>query len=174
MESNLILGKVTQQGKGELAFASSFVLLGLFVAWDTAGMEIPQDNSIVSPQTFPFLVSTFVTLVGLGLIIDVLRGNQGTPDGDEPGDPYTSFNFKTMAIVTAAIGLHVILLETAGYIIAASVCFWGVAYAFGSRKLIKDFLISLLFAVIVYFSFSKGLNINLPSGLFDGILGNGK
>jgi len=24
--------------------------------------------------------------------------------------------------------------------------------------------------VIVYFSFSKGLNINLPSGIFDGIL----
>jgi hypothetical protein len=26
----------------------------------------------------------------------------------------------------------------------------------------------------VYFSFTKGLKINLPSGFFEGILGNGK
>jgi hypothetical protein len=77
---------------------------------------------------------------------------------------------KTMAIVASAIGLHVILLETAGYVIAATVCFWGVAYAFGSRKILKDLVISAVFAVIVYFSFSKGLNINLPSGVFEGIL----
>ena len=80
----MILNKVTKHGKGELAFASSFFLLGLFVAWDTKGMDIPQDNSIVSPQTFPYMVATFATLVGLALIVSVLRGNHGTPDGDEP------------------------------------------------------------------------------------------
>jgi putative tricarboxylic transport membrane protein len=170
LESNLILNKLSKQGKGELAFASSFFLLGIFVAWDTAGMDIPQDNSIVSPQTFPYMVASFVSLVGLGLMIDVLRGNHGTPDGDEPGAPYSPLNFKTMGIVAAAIGMHVILLEIAGYVIAATVCFWGVAYAFGSRKILKDFAISFVFAFIVYFAFSKGLNINLPSGFFEGIL----
>ncbi len=166
----MILNKLSKQGKGELAFASSFFLLGIFVAWDTAGMDIPQDNSIVSPQTFPYMVASFVSLVGLGLMIDVLRGNHGTPDGDEPGAPYSPLNFKTMGIVAAAIGMHVILLEIAGYVIAATVCFWGVAYAFGSRKILKDFAISFVFAFIVYFAFSKGLNINLPSGFFEGIL----
>ncbi len=166
----MILNKLSKQGKGELAFASSFFLLGIFVAWDTAGMDIPQDNSIVSPQTFPYMVASFVSLVGLGLMIDVLRGNHGTPDGDEPGAPYSPLNFKTMGIVAAAIGMHVILLEIAGYVIAATVCFWGVAYAFGSRKILKDFAISFVLAFIVYFAFSKGLNINLPSGFFEGIL----
>jgi putative tricarboxylic transport membrane protein len=75
-----------------------------------------------------------------------------------------------MAIAVTAIGMHVILLETAGYVIAATVCFWGVAYAFGSRRILKDLAISAVFALIVYFSFSKGLNINLPSGIFEGIL----
>jgi putative tricarboxylic transport membrane protein len=75
-----------------------------------------------------------------------------------------------MAIVATAIGLHVVLLEIAGYVIAATVCFWGVTYAFGSRRILKDLAISAVFAVIVYFSFSKGLNINLPSGFFEGIL----
>jgi putative tricarboxylic transport membrane protein len=78
-----------------------------------------------------------------------------------------------MGIVAAAIGMHVILLETAGYVLAATVCFWGVAYAFGSRRILKDFLISAVFASIVYLAFSRGLNINLPAGIFDGILDNG-
>jgi putative tricarboxylic transport membrane protein len=169
----LILEKVTKHVKCELAFASSLFLLGIFVAWDTSKMDIPQGSSIVSPQTFPYMVAAFTSLVGLVLILDVLRGNHGTPDGDEPGDPLIPVNYKTLLIVAAAIGLHVILLETAGYIIAATTCFLGVAYGFGSRKILKDFLVSLAFAIIVYFSFTKGLNINLPSGVFEGMFGNG-
>jgi len=136
-------------------------------------MDIPQGSSIVSPQTFPYIVAAFTSFVGILLILDVLRGNHGTPDGDEPGDPLIPVNYKTLLIVALAITLHVVLLETAGYIIAATVCFLGVAYGFGSRKILKDLLVSLAFAVIVYFSFTKGLNINLPSGVFEGILGNG-
>jgi len=136
-------------------------------------MDIPQGSSIVSPQTFPYMVAAFTSLVGFVLILDVLRGRLGTPEGDEPGDPFVGANFKTMAIIAAAIGLHVILLEIAGYVIAATVCFFGVSYGFGSRKYLKDFGISLAFALVVYFSFTKGLNINLPSGFFKGVLGNG-
>ena len=136
-------------------------------------MDIPQGSSIVSPQTFPYIVAVFTSLVGFVLIVNVLRGRLGTPEGNEPGDPFVGANFKTMAIIASAIALHVILLEIAGYVIAATVCFFGVAYGFGSRKYLKDLGISLVFALIVYFSFTKGLNINLPSGLFKGVLGNG-
>jgi putative tricarboxylic transport membrane protein len=169
----LILDKVTKHGKSELAFAGSLFLLGIFVAWDTSRMEIPQGSSIVSPQTFPYMVAAFTSLVGIGLLIDVIRGNHGTPDGDEPGDPLIPVNYKTLLIVAVAISLHVILLQTAGYVIAATVCFFGVAFGFGSRKILKDLIVSLIFALIVYFSFTKGLNINLPSGVFEGVFGNG-
>lgn len=137
-------------------------------------MVIPQGSSIVSPQTFPYMVAVFTSIIGIALITNVLRGRHGTPDGDEPGDPLIPVNFKTLLIVAAAISLHVILLEIAGYIVAATVCFWGVAYGFGSRKPTKDFAISLIFSVVVYFAFTKGLNINLPSGFFEGILGSGQ
>jgi len=136
-------------------------------------MDVPQGSSIISPQTFPYMVSAFTTLVGLGLIMEVLRGRLGTPEGDEPGSPFMGANFKTMAIIATAIALHVILLEIAGYVIAATVCFFGVSYGFGSRKYLKDLGISLAFALIVYFAFTKGLNINLPSGFFEGVSENG-
>ena len=165
--------KISKQAKGELVFASSLFLLGLFVAWDTSGMDIPQGSSIISPQTFPYMVAAFTSIVGFLLIIDVLRGRLGTPEGDEPGDPFMGANFKTMAVIATAIALHVILLEIAGYVVAATVCFFGVSYGFGSRKYLKDLGISLAFALIVYFAFTNGLNINLPSGFFEGVIGNG-
>ena len=159
-----------RSGKGELVFASFLFLLGIFVAWDTSRMEIPQGSSIISPQTFPYIVAAFTSLVGLLLIFDLLRGNHGTPDGDEPGDPLVPVNYATLAIVAVAIGLHVILLDIAGYIVAATVCFFGVSFGFGSRKYVKDFAISLAFAMVIYFAFTKGLNIKLPAGFFEGIL----
>jgi putative tricarboxylic transport membrane protein len=165
--------KISKQAKGELVFASSLFLLGIFVSWDTSRMDVPQGSSIVSPQTFPYMVAAFTSFVGFVLIVNILRGRLGVPEGNEPGDPFVGANFKTMAIVVGAIALHVVLLEIAGYIIAATVCFFGVAYGFGSRKYLKDLGISLVFALIVYFSFTKGLNINLPSGFFKGVLGNG-
>ena len=137
-------------------------------------MEIPQGSSIVSPQTFPYMVAVFTSLVGVFLAFDIIRGNHGIPEGDEPGDPLVPINYSTLLIVAAAIGLHVVLLGTAGYIIAATVCFWGVAYGFGSRKYLKDLAVSVIFAVVIYFAFTKGLNINLPSGIFEGVFGNGQ
>lgn len=136
-------------------------------------MDVPQGSSIISPQTFPYMVAVFTALVSLALIVDVLRGRLGIPEGSEPGDPFVGANFKTMAIIASAIGLHVILLEIAGYVIAATVCFFGVAFGFGSRRYLKDLGISLAFALIVYFSFTTGLNINLPAGFFEGVVGNG-
>ena len=165
----MILDKVTKHGKGELVFASALFLVSLIVFWDTHRLVLPTNNTIVSPRTFPYIVAAFTSFIGLLLIIDLLRGNHGTPDGDEPGDPLIPVNFATLGIVAASIGLHVVLLEKAGYVIAATVCFFGVSYGFGSRKYIKDFIVSLLFALIIYFAFTRGLNIKLPAGILEGL-----
>jgi putative tricarboxylic transport membrane protein len=165
-----MLKKISQQGKGELAFAGSLVLLGALVAWDTSRMDVPQASSIVSPQTFPFIISALVVITGVLLALDVLRGRLGTPEGDEPGAPFIPADRKTMLFLMIAIGVHVLLLEKAGYIIAATLGFWGVSFTFGSRKPLKDFGVSLVFALTVYFVFSKGLQIQLPKGLLETVL----
>jgi uncharacterized protein (TIGR00730 family) len=96
------------------------------------------------------------------LISEILRGNSGVPEGTEAGDPFQKAHFRTMAQVVAAISANVVLLDLLGFIVAATVSFWGVAYAFGARKYLKDLLIAIIFSVIVYFGFTQGLNINLP------------
>ena len=161
---------ISKQGKGELAFAGSLVLLSLIVAWDTSRMDVPQGASIVSPRVVPYIVAALVLSAGIALIIEVLRGRLGIPEGTEAGEEFVPADRRTMLYLIIAIGVHVLLLEKAGYIIAATFGFWGVTFTFGSRKPVKDFAISLIFALVVYFTFSKGLQIQLPKGLLESVL----
>jgi putative tricarboxylic transport membrane protein len=155
--------------KGELAFASSLLLLGVIVLFDTKNMLVPPASGTVGPQIFPYLVSGFLILVSIGIIVQVLRGNLGQPEGTEFGDTIDKTDFKSLLLVAASMATYPLLIERAGFIVASSVAFFGVSFAFGARNVLKNLAISIVFSAIVYFSFTRGLNVNLPSGILGGI-----
>ena len=155
--------------KGELAFAGSLLILGLIVVFDTATMLVPPASGTIGPQIFPYLVSGFLILVSLGIIIQILRGNLGQPEGTEFGDTIEKTDFKTLLIVAGTMATYPLLIERAGFIVASTVAFFGVSFAFGAKNVARNFLVSLIFSLVVYFSFTRGLNVNLPSGILRGI-----
>ncbi len=163
--------KVTRAVVAEGVFALGFLLLGLFVLYDAFTLEEPGVYSVVSPKTFAYIIGGFATLVGLFLVAEVVRGKYGLAEATEKGDPFLPPDIKTMSIVIGSILLHIFLIERAGYITAAALTFYGVTYAFGSRKYLKDFLLAVVFAVVVYVVFSKGLRIYLPDGFIENLLG---
>jgi putative tricarboxylic transport membrane protein len=160
--------RTTRAVKAEAVFALAFLLLGLFVIYDALTLPEPGVYSAVSPKTFALIIGIFTTTVAAFLLLEVFRGRLGVAEGTERGDAFLPPDIKTMSIVLLAILLHVILLERAGYIFAATLTFFMVA--FGSRKFLKDLVISFLFAVIVYVVFSKGLRIFLPDGFIENLL----
>ena len=157
----------TRAVRAEFAFAILFTLLGLFVLYDAFTLTESGVYSVVSPKTFAYIIGGFATVVGIALIIEIARGRFGLPEGTDQSSPFLPPDIKTMAIVLGAMALHILLLERIGYIAAAVIAFYGVTFAFGSRKFIKDLLISFVFAVTVYIVFSKGLRIFLPEGFFE-------
>jgi len=162
-----VLSKVSQAGKGELAFAGSLFLVSLVVYWDTHKLVIPDNNVAVSPRTFPYIVATVLLLASIGVIFQVLRGKAATPEGVDPNEPFQRADFRTMGIIIGSIGLHVFLLERTGYIISAAISFWGVAYAFGAKRMLRLGLISLIFTILIYFSFSTFLDVQLPKWILE-------
>jgi putative tricarboxylic transport membrane protein len=157
--------------KGELAFAGSLLILGVVVLIDTINMLVPPASGTIGPQIFPYLVSGFLMLVSLGLIVQILRGNIGQPEGTEFGDTIDKTDFKTLLIVAGSMVTYPLLIERAGFIPASTLVFFGVSFAFGARNILKNLFVSLLFSTIVFFSFTRGLNVNLPSRLIEEIIG---
>ena len=155
--------------KGELAFASSLLILGLVVFFDTKNMLVPPGSGTIGPQVFPYLVSGLVILVSLGIFVEIFRGNLGQPEGTEFGDIVDKTDYKSFLLVAGAMATYPLLIERAGFVVASTVAFFGVSYAFGAKNAPKNLLISVIFSLIVYFSFTRGLNVNLPSGILGGI-----
>jgi putative tricarboxylic transport membrane protein len=128
-------------------------------------MLVPPGSGTVGPQIFPYVVSGFVIFISLGLFIQIFRGNLGVPEGTEFGEVVEKTDFKSLSMVAGSMLTYPLLIERAGFIIATTVAFFGVAYAYGAKNLLKNLLISIIFSFIVYFAFSKGLNVGLPAGI---------
>ena len=133
-------------------------------------MVVPPGSGSVGPQVFPTIIGIFILLISIFLSFEVLRGNYGQPEGTEFGEIKAQTDYKTLGMVSGSILTYPFLIESAGFVFASTLVFFGVGYAYGARKIIKNLLIAILFALVVYLTFTKLLNVNLPAGILKGIL----
>ena len=148
----------------------SLFLLGAIVFWDTWRTELPAFNLTVSPKVFPYAIATLLMVLSAILFISVLRGDVAIPEGLEKGDPVHASDFKTFGIVLASLFAFLLLIERAGFIVAASVSFFGITVAFDNKKHVRAAVFGTLFITVVYVSFTHFLHVQLPAGIFKGIL----
>jgi putative tricarboxylic transport membrane protein len=147
----------------------SLFLLGLIVFWDTARTELPAFNLTVSPKVFPYAIAVGLMILSATLFIQVLRGDVAVPEGLEPGDPVEKSDFKTFGIVIASLFAFLLLIERAGFIIAASITFFGITVAFGNKRHGRAAIFGTLFITVIYYSFTHFLHVQLPAGIVKGI-----
>ena len=105
----------------------------------------------VSQRLFPGVVFTGAALVGVLLV----RRRSAREQRDES-------NTRAVGTVGAALLAFLVLLEPAGFVVAAAAMFGIVAYAFGGRW--TSALVGSLFAAAVYVAFTRGLDLALPPG----------
>ena len=161
--------KLRQGAKSELTFVGSLFLLGALVFWDTWRTELPAFNLTVSPKVFPYAIATLLMVLSAILFISVLRGDIAVPEGLEPGDEVVKSDFKTFGIVMASLLAFLVLIERAGFIIAASITFFGITVAFDNKKHVRAAVFGTIFITVIYFSFTHFLHVQLPAGILKGI-----
>lgn len=66
--------------------------------------------------------------------------------------------------------MFIILLNPVGWIISATLLFFIVVRALGSRRTFIDLGVALLFASVIQLAFNDGLGLPLPPGFLEGLL----
>lgn len=84
--------------------------------------------------------------------------------GLRPPDITAVVNRRAMLRVGLGLAVFVALAERIGFIIASSALFYCVASAFETPRRVRALVVALLFATTVYFTFTRGLGLALPSG----------
>ena len=132
--------------------------------------ELPALNMTVKPTLFPYIIGIFLMALCILLAIFILRGNTAIPEGLEPGDPIEKTDYISFLYVLGSIVAYLILINHGGFIIATTVSFVGIVFAFGDKRIVRATIFALIFSIIVFVSFTHFLHVDLPAGVFKGIL----
>jgi putative tricarboxylic transport membrane protein len=148
-----------------IAIGLGLVLLGGVIGFDAVTMRVPPTYAKIGPHIFPIVVAAGFLITGLLIAYTAVMPSREAPvvAADAPTD------WRAVAIVAAALIVNALLLKTLGFVITAWALFIIVAFALGSRRYLRDITIGAALALVTYFGFTRGLGLQLPSGIFAGV-----
>ena len=145
-----------------LAVAAGAIAIGLFILVTSFDIRLGSGYDRIGPRFFPFVVATGLLITGIYLLVECLVRTRG--------ECQDRIDWMAFTLLVVALLLTVVLLEPAGFIIAATLLFVLAARAFTSRHIVRDAVTGLLLALTVYFTFTIGLGLVLPRGVLAGAI----
>lgn len=155
---------------GELVFAALMVALGVFALIGVFAIHVPV-GSTVGPTVFPIFVAVLLLGSAIAVLIGILRGERGVPEGGEDLDESLPTDWMTLLKIAAFLVAHLLLIEPLGWAPAAAILFGGVAWSLGAKKWWMALLVGVVLAVVVQILFGGLLGLSLPWGPALGWLG---
>lgn len=150
---------------GDLLVALGSLGLGGYFLQGAFAIRVLPSYARVGPRFFPFLVALCLLLCGAVLLLQAVRGERGVPEEAEDADASAPTDWPVLAVLAVALVLDLLLIRPAGFVLASTVLFWGVALGFGDRHLLRTPLIGFVLASLVYLAFTRLLDLTLPAGV---------
>ncbi|MFC5816087.1 tripartite tricarboxylate transporter TctB family protein [Nonomuraea harbinensis] len=154
----------------ELGLALVVLGLGVFVVVGTLDVSAAASRLGPGPRFFPMLVGGAMILIGLFYVADVLRGGRGDPEESEDVDAEAPADWRGVGLVSGVFLAFTAVLDVLGWIIAASLLFFGLSLALGAEHRVRAAVIAVVLAVSTYLTFVEGLGVTLPAGLLSGVI----
>lgn len=149
-------------GQARLPVALGAAALGLVLLAGIPAIPPGAGYDRVGPRVVPLMVAVGLVLIGGWLTVVRLTGG----GAGLKADPHPQWNRRPLVFLGLAGVLFLVLVERAGFVVAAALQFWLVARGFHSRRPLRDMVAALLVSLAVYVSLTAGLGLSLPSGPF--------
>jgi putative tricarboxylic transport membrane protein len=134
-----------------LIVLSATFLVGVF------DIRSPKGLDPAGPRFFPLLVTSAWLLLSIGYLVEGLRSPRSAEKPDRSWfEPVT---------ISALLVVYALLVVPLGYMLATALLFWAAARVLGSRQLVRDIVVAVVLAVVVYVAFTQFLDISLPEGV---------
>jgi putative tricarboxylic transport membrane protein len=178
--------------RASLALAVLLLVMGVTLAVDASSIQAPPGSDSIGPSAFPWAIAVALLALGCVLGAVALRGrephphdaavgplHEDVPHDDEPasgqpeveavpvgGDAPPALRVRPVlrvAVFAAGLVAHALLIDTAGYVVAALVLFVAVALAFGAPRPVRIVLVGLVLTLAIFYAFTLGLGLALPN-----------
>jgi putative tricarboxylic transport membrane protein len=135
-----------------LIVLSATFLVGVF------DIRSPRGLDPAGPRFFPLLVTGAWLVLSVAYLFEGLRASKEAPKASDRSW------FEPVAVSVLLI-LYAVLVVPLGYLIATALLFFAAARVLGSRQVVRDVIVSVVLAVVVYVAFTQFLDISLPGGV---------
>ena len=149
----------------ELIVAGVIIVAAIAMLWLARDFRIPPGVRI-SPRIFPQLVGSGMLLIGVWYVIDIFRTPNQISGGEDSEDVDVDADADWLTLILIGIGLtaFALLVEPAGFAIAAGVMFAICSTAMGSKNILLNIVIGLALGMAVFIAFDSWLGVRLPNG----------
>ncbi|APV51749.1 hypothetical protein BWI17_19910 [Betaproteobacteria bacterium GR16-43] len=153
---------------GQLALSIGILAIGILILGGSFFLPAGGGYAQVGPGVVPKFVGVGLILLGAGLLREALTG--GYRGVDEEAEKHLPMDWRAFAWVSGGIIIYGLLVESAGFVIASTILYVGVARSFGSRRWILNGVVGVLLAAFVFGIFNYGLGLTLPPGVLKPLL----
>ena len=140
--------------------AGAVLLAALFFGVGLPFVDGQTGYAGLSPRFLPTLVTIGLATCGLMLLFKKGAIPQQTEEASTAIDG--SQRFKRLALLAMGLVGHLVLIGWIGFVLASALLMAIVARAYGSRKWLRDGLIGLSIAGVIWALFTQVLGLNLP------------
>jgi putative tricarboxylic transport membrane protein len=138
-----------------LVIAVVLAAIATIITWQTMQMRVLPIQAKVGPTVFPYVIAGGLALLAIGTAISAFRGSFPARTKD---------NYGPVLWIVGGLVAQLLLLQSLGFAVATSILFAFTAKGFGRGPLWQTIPIGFVFAFIVWFIFSHGLQLSLPKG----------